>query len=644
LKSGVVLSRPSLQEAKALSSKQSRAQILAQAREWKVARGQAVASKGTARSTTKVASNNQAHMTVAGTTGSTNANASSGNSNVTALNKQLTMMNESLTTKQKENEELKSRVTELESLLRKKNRLISLKSEQLKKLQDAAGVQATPEATEVAPEPEVNVVPATENATNIQTEVANELTNGSSEIIRNGSEQVEAEFEEAPVTAIEQAPEIEPAPVVTTEEGDSDIVGMLTSPTVLGSAAGLGLLGLGGLWFMRRRKEDDFEDFESIDIDTQMDADEISFDDSDIDIDVSTINESEFVSHDEVSQESAFSEDNGEEDILQEADVYIVYGLHDQAESELKQAIEKNPSNMAYRAKLLENYKAAGDAEAFEEEAKVFMSMDSADKEKYFDDIKSWGNSLNPDSNLFSDASMAAAATAAVGAAGVAMVAGTASASDEVEALAETIDISDEIDDLNLDDVLSEDDGLIDNMDDVALDLGEVTNELETEIGSVDDLLDAGDEIDLSEGLDLDFDAGLDDKFETVTEINLDDPDLDITNLSLDIDGDDFDKIMPEDNAYKNSTEEAVSKVADTIDLDGDDNLLADFDDNLSFLDLDDDAEAIEETQVETKLDLAKAYIDMGDIEGARSTLEEVMADGSDDQKREAEELLQQTG
>ena len=33
-----------------------------------------------------------------------------------------------------------------------------------------------------------------------------------------------------------------------------------------------------------------------------------------------------------------------------------------------------------------------------------------------------------------------------------------------------------------------------------------------------------------------------------------------------------------------------------------------------------------------------------GDIEGARSTLEEVMEAGSDEQKRQAEELLHQNG
>jgi pilus assembly protein FimV len=46
--------------------------------------------------------------------------------------------------------------------------------------------------------------------------------------------------------------------------------------------------------------------------------------------------------------------------------------------------------------------------------------------------------------------------------------------------------------------------------------------------------------------------------------------------------------------------------------------------------------------EVATKLDLARAYIDMGDSEGAQSALEEVMTEGSDEQKKQAEELLKQ--
>ncbi|MDA3830991.1 hypothetical protein PEC18_35615 [Paucibacter sp. O1-1] len=39
-------------------------------------------------------------------------------------------------------------------------------------------------------------------------------------------------------------------------------------------------------------------------------------------------------------------------------------------------------------------------------------------------------------------------------------------------------------------------------------------------------------------------------------------------------------------------------------------------------------------------MDLAKAYLDMGDPDGAKSMLEEVMAEGSESQKSEARKLL----
>jgi pilus assembly protein FimV len=45
-------------------------------------------------------------------------------------------------------------------------------------------------------------------------------------------------------------------------------------------------------------------------------------------------------------------------------------------------------------------------------------------------------------------------------------------------------------------------------------------------------------------------------------------------------------------------------------------------------------------TEVGTKLDLARAYIDMGDPEGARSILQEVLDEGDSNQKREAQGLI----
>jgi len=52
------------------------------------------------------------------------------------------------------------------------------------------------------------------------------------------------------------------------------------------------------------------------------------------------------------------------------------------------------------------------------------------------------------------------------------------------------------------------------------------------------------------------------------------------------------------------------------------------------------DAEAATMSEVGTKLDLARAYIDMGDPEGARSILEEVLKEGNPNQRKEAERLL----
>jgi pilus assembly protein FimV len=46
--------------------------------------------------------------------------------------------------------------------------------------------------------------------------------------------------------------------------------------------------------------------------------------------------------------------------------------------------------------------------------------------------------------------------------------------------------------------------------------------------------------------------------------------------------------------------------------------------------------------EVSTKLDLARAFIDMGDTEGARGSLEEVLSEGNDEQKAEAKTLLDQ--
>ena len=71
----------------------------------------------------------------------------------------------------------------------------------------------------------------------------------------------------------------------------------------------------------------------------------------------------------------------------------------------------------------------------------------------------------------------------------------------------------------------------------------------------------------------------------------------------------------------------------------------ADFDDagtvSLGADDMSDElSEARTMTEVGTKLDLARAYVDMGDPAGARSILEEVLDEGDEGQRQQAQQLL----
>jgi FimV C-terminal domain len=43
---------------------------------------------------------------------------------------------------------------------------------------------------------------------------------------------------------------------------------------------------------------------------------------------------------------------------------------------------------------------------------------------------------------------------------------------------------------------------------------------------------------------------------------------------------------------------------------------------------------------VDTKLDLARAFLEMGDAEGAKGILEEIRQEGNETQREEAEKLL----
>jgi pilus assembly protein FimV len=75
-----------------------------------------------------------------------------------------------------------------------------------------------------------------------------------------------------------------------------------------------------------------------------------------------------------------------------------------------------------------------------------------------------------------------------------------------------------------------------------------------------------------------------------------------------------------------------------TLDVDRDELLAGELDDLSDISEVTPDPGSM----ADTKLDLAKAYIDMGDEDGARSILEEVLSEGDDGQQAKAHELLEQ--
>ncbi|MEH6457155.1 MAG: FimV/HubP family polar landmark protein, partial [Cocleimonas sp.] len=358
LKAGAVMARPSLQEARSLTARAARSQIIAQARAWKAKRVEQLAGRGDNKTATN--KTESARLEVLGKTNTSTANNSSSNGNAEAiagLNQKLALLNESLTTKQQENIELKSRVSELESLLRKKNRLIALKSEQLAGLQSSLSGDQSQQAADPQISNGQNTATPETIGEGIQNQVTTELASENGEIVRAIPETAIVDNSVVPDPVIE--PVVEPE-VAQQEEASNafkpeaeagfDIMGLISSPVGLAAGAGsLGLLGL--LALMRRRKNkggEELEDFSDL-IDNGLNDQEFDSELAETDIvRDSVFDESEYIAHDDEvsSQEAAVNENDDElEDLIQEADVYIVYGLHDQAESEIKRALNSYPKS-----------------------------------------------------------------------------------------------------------------------------------------------------------------------------------------------------------------------------------------------------------------------------------------------------------
>ena len=318
------------------------------------------------------------------------------------------------------------------------------------------------------------------------------------------------------------------------------------------------------------------------------------------------------------------------DDVISEADIYIAYGRYPQAIALLLGSIEDDPSQHDVRLRLAEVYAETKDADGFTEQADYLTNNcnDAAIRDSIAELRSTMG--IEQSSDEGGDANGVAAASIAGGTDLLADSAGE----DDVLDLDDT-PLEFELGDAGDNDLeLSELDGADANdvVDFELSSLGEVeapAAETEVEVDAqVDtDAISAADDFELE--LDLDTaDSGDDEAAANVAAQD----DLG-GDLGIDFSTDTTEMLAATSGADDDQLLDEIERSLDELEGDGGDaSTELDDDSDFSFSD-DSDTSA-------TKLDLARAYIDMGDDDGAREILGEVIAEGDTTQKSEANDLL----
>ena len=705
MKSGQVLRLPDEQQIRSRSNAEAVAQVAEQNAAWR--EGRAVASRQldatrrtTAGAAPATAESADSLKLVAAEAGQSTRGSDTGSANSKALADKLAVTQESLDSTRRENAELQSRVSDLQSQLDKLQRLVELKDSQLAKLQ--ADLSATPvpddpaaqgPATEApAAEPEV-APPASEAATppasppegaapdyNYSEEPAASVEDSAAATEQPAEEPAAAVEPVAPAKPAEAAKPAAPAPEPAPAP-QSFVDDLMANPMMLGLAGGGALLLLlVALMALSRRnamKEAELQD--------EL-ADDLSQDQtfaSDLDMP-----EDSFAGLDD--EPAPVAQAAGEErvtaqtgDALGEADIYIAYGRFNQAAELLQNAINDEPHRADLRLKLMEVYAELGDREGFARQDNELREI----------------GGVNAEAEQLKAKYPAIAAFAGAGA----VAAAAASADDDMGEFS--------LDDLSLDEPTAEAPaaatGDLDDAFDLSLD--DLEADLETDLQSAKaDEAPLSLDSDLDFGLidepaapvasaddDLDFDLALgDDKVElsqpaddlSAFSLDLDEPAAvasdeaddfllsldddaslsqpadDLSGLNLDLPEEtqaadldlpaDFDLSLEDETPAQPAVEpDSFAAQLDEVTAELD-QLSTDFEepqaaplapvDNLSGgLDGDDDFDFLSGTdETATKLDLARAYIDMGDTEGARDILDEVVAEGNEAQQQEAREMI----
>lgn len=349
-------------------------------------------------------------------------------------------------------------------------------------------------------------------------------------------------------------------------------------------------------------------------------------------------------------------DDIDKDDTISEVDVYLAYGLHGQAEELLGKAMESDPHNQEYQYKLLETYHAQRNSDAFGNLAGSYAEKFGSAGNPQWGSVAAMGNDLDPSNTLFAGA-VDSIESVGVGGHDAAKLSDDDFNVDSSEGFAGSVsrefgndDAGDEsaLMDQSLDPAFAFDETDLE----ATGDFSQMANELSDEASETLDFPDvaessdgiggavagavggvaagaaglaasasdkASDALDFDEAMTLDeFDVG---EAAASNGADLgavaDDLTLDLDKLSGDmeldgtelLDGELGELEMPDLTADNSLTDIAASPATDSDEMD-------------------------------TMMDLAKAYIDMGDKDSASSALGEIVKSGSPAQVTEAETLL----
>jgi len=469
-----------------------------------------------------------------------------------------------------------------------------------------------------------------------------------------------------PPKAAPKAPPKKAAPPVS-EPGFFDDLLANTPTWAIGGGALAVLGGIAALIAARRRKTTKFED--SIISGTDIKTNTVFGSTGG-----GVVNTGENSLASDFSREGLGNIDTDEVDPIAEAEVYLAYGRDAQAEEILKDALKKDPQRQEVYLKLLEIHAQHNKPSAFETVAAELYSVSQGQGETWQKAV-ALGRQLDPSNPMFSEggnvAAAAAAAAAATAGAGMVAAADTKSWDTKPEphsthpgpSPAPTApDIGDDsVMDFKLDDEISispSSGATAKTPADILAGANEALQKSASSSSSaVSRAIDAAVEQTKAAGAGVAgaVVAGAAGAFATAksgaeTVASAVGGVIDTTKseprFDLDFKLDDAEKPAPmHAQAPKATASDAAPSLARpqaAIDLDKLD---------LSFGDkattFEDPTPSVLDGQwhdAATKLDLAKAYQEMGDVEGAREILQEVLHEGDDQQKSEAQALIAKLG